>query len=123
VTPLSVSRIAGEVAEGGKDLLLRIETEGDATDFRLDRSDLGGLVNMLLALAGAEPQPGLELVEGSRPSSLPAACLSLGEAADGQVLLGIEVGAVQLVFSIPREALAQLAYAMLAATAGNRPAT
>jgi hypothetical protein len=118
-----VCRISGEVAEGSDTLLLRIETEDDASDFRLARSDLGALVNMLLALASVETQPNLDLADGTGSPPLPAASLSLGETAEGQALLGIEVGAVKLAFGIPQNAAVQLAYAILAATADIRSAT
>lgn len=49
-----------------------------------------------------------------------AASLTIGETTDGAALLGIEVGCVQLALSVPQGAVAELAYAMLAATAGRR---
>jgi hypothetical protein len=123
VTSSPVCRISGEVAEGGDTLLLRIETEDDARDFRLARSDLGGLVNMLLALASMETQPSLGLAGDAGSPPLPAASLSLGETAEGQALLGVEVGPVQLAFSVPGNAVVKLAHAMLAATADTGLAT
>jgi hypothetical protein len=91
--------------------------------FCLARADLGGLVNMLLALASMEWHPDIELAGESGSPSLPATSVSLGETVEGQALLGIEVGAVQLVFNLPRTAIGSLAYAMLAATAGSRSVT
>ena len=78
-----------------------------------------GLVRMLLTLVSMASEPGVETADARRSSEAPllAASLSIGETTDGQALLGIEVGCVQLALSVPQAALAELAYAMLAATA------
>jgi len=125
VTFLPVSRISGDVAPGGDAIHLRIEAGADASDFRLGPSDVSGLVRMLLTLVSLPSEPDAETADARRPNEAPllAASLSIGETADGQALLGIEVGCVQLALSVPQTALADLAYAMLAATADRRSPT
>ena len=117
-----VSRISGDVAPGGDAIHLRIEAGADASDFRLGPSDVSSLVRMLLTLVSMASEPSVEAADALRSGEAPllAASLSIGETTDGQALLGIEVGCVQLALSVPQTALAELAYAMLAATAGRR---
>lgn len=122
VTFLPVSRISGDVAPGGDAIHLRIETGANARDFRLGPSDVSGLVKMLLTLVSMASESGVESADALPADEAPllAASLSIGETTDGQALLGIEVGCVQIDLSVPQTALAELAYAMLAATAGRR---
>lgn len=86
---------------------------------------LGGLVKMLLTLVSTATEPGIETSHARRSAEAPllAAALSIGETTDGQALLGIEVGCVQLILSVPQTALTELAHAMLAATADRRVPT
>src|SRR5262245_43969106 len=69
--PLQVSRITGDVAPAGDAIHLRIEADAHASDILLLPTDVGGLVNMLLALVSAASDPRSELVDGQRPAALP----------------------------------------------------
>jgi hypothetical protein len=122
VTFLPVSRISGDVAPGGDAIHLRIEAGADASNFRLGPSDVSSLVRMLLTLVSMASEPDVGTADAPSPGEAPllAASLSIGETTDGQALLGIEVGCVELALSVPQTALAELAYAMLAASAGRR---
>ena len=119
---LPVSRISGDVAPGGDAIHLRIEAGADASNFRLGPSDVSSLVRMLLTLVSMASEPDVGTADAPSPGEAPllAASLSIGETTDGQALLGIEVGCVELALSVPQTALAELAYAMLAASAGRR---
>src|SRR5262245_29620596 len=125
VRPLPVLRIFGDVAPRGDAIHLRFEADTHASDFLLGPSDVSGLVRMLLTLVSTATEPGIERADAHRSAAAPllAASLSIGESRDGQALLGIEVGCVQLTLSVPQTALAELAHAMLAATADRRVPT
>jgi hypothetical protein len=117
VTPPCVRRISGDIAAGGEAILLRFETDGEASEFSLARSDLGCLLNMLLALSSIFDDAGSSQ-EGS-PLPLAIKSLSIGETADGEALLGIEIGGATLEFGLPQAALGQLARTPLTLTASR----
>ncbi len=118
MTPPCVRRISGDIAAGGEAILLRFETDGGASEFSLARSDLSGLLNMLLALSSIFDDAGSD--HAGSPLPLAIKSLSIGEMDDGGALLGVEIGGAILEFSLPQAALGQLARTLLTLTAGRR---
>jgi hypothetical protein len=114
-----VKRIYGQVAEDGSAISLQLQTHS-IFEVALAKDDIAGLVHMLLALvceSGAHPTKPRNLA-----SSLPLTSVWLGGSPDGEALLGVQIGAVRLTFSLAREKLSRLGWAFLTASAaGNLP--
>jgi hypothetical protein len=125
VSALAVGHISGDVSPAGDIIHLRIEAGAHTSHYCLAPSDLNGLVNMLVFLGSRAPRPQAGGAEDSSPDRaiFAATSLSVGESMDGQALLAVEVGCVELTFSLPKPARAALARTMLAAAADSRLAT
>jgi hypothetical protein len=118
VTSPYVRRISGDVAAEGEAILLCFESEGEVSEICLARSDVGGLVNMLLALASISGGPGSS--DSGDPLSPTIEVVSIGETADGGALLGVEIGGIGLKLRLPRAALRQLALTSLGAISSSK---
>jgi hypothetical protein len=115
-----VKRIYGQVAEDGSAISLQLQTHETIFEVALAKDDIAGLVHMLLALV-CESE-----THSTKPrnlgSCLPVTSVWLGDGADGEALLGLQIGAVRLSFSLAREKLGRLGRAFLtASTVGNLP--
>ena len=100
--------------------MLRFEADGSACDFRLAQSDVGGLVKMLLALncVATLSDDSASRYAGSAPFVVDS--LSVGETAEGDAVLGVEVGSITLEFGLPFCALDQVARTLLTTVARRK---
>src|SRR5215510_860610 len=117
--PSQVTRIYGEVAADGAGISLQLSTKDSICEVVLAKGDIGGLVFMLLTLAGDSRECSAER-PAKLSNDLPADAVWVGEANSGDGLLGVEIGGVKLTFSLPREELARIGYALLCASASSR---
>ena len=117
--PSFVTRIYGEATPDGAGISLQLQTRDSILEVALAKGDIGGLVFMLLTLVTDD---GTRTTD--RPSQLsnhvPADKLWVGEAKNGDGLLGVEIGATKLTFSLPREQLERLGQAFLCASASTK---
>jgi len=84
----------------------------------LAKRDIGGLVFMLLTLAGDSRECSVER-PAKLSNNLSADAVWVGEANSGERVLGMEIGGVKLTFSLPHEDLARIGYALLCASASS----
>ena len=117
--PSQVTRIYGEVAADGAGISLQLSTQDSICEVVLAKGDIGGLVFMLLTLDGDSRECSAER-PAKLSNDLPADAVWVGEANSGDGLLGVEIGGVKLTFSLPREELARIGYALLCASASSR---
>jgi hypothetical protein len=96
---------------------LQLQTNETISEVALAKDDIAGLVHLLLVLVC---DSGLQHAKANDlGSTLPLSSVWLGESQSGDALLGLEVGAVKLSFSLPREQLARLWQAILTASAAG----
>jgi hypothetical protein len=116
-----VQFVHGGPSQDGRSLLVEAATTQGPVQFSVALADVKHLVAFLLVSVGkmtalAPAQPDLA---PSNPDCrpIPATSISIGEADGDQGYLGIDVGAAELVFSLPLSAFDPIARTMLATSA------
>jgi hypothetical protein len=116
-----VQFVHGGPSQDGQSLLVEAATTQGPVQFSIALADVKHLVAFLLVSAGK--MTALAPAEaGTAPSAaecrpIPATSISVGEADGDQGYLGIDVGAAELVFSLPLSAFDPIARTMLTASA------
>jgi hypothetical protein len=113
--------VQGGPSQDGRTLLVEAVTAQGPVHLSIALQDLKHLVSFLLLSAGRmtvlSAAANGEPPSVSECSPIPITSISVGEPNGDQGFLGIDVGAAELVFSLPLEAFAPIARTMLTASA------
>jgi hypothetical protein len=112
-----VQFVQGGPSQDGKALLVEATTAQGPIHFSIALGDVQHLVAFLLVCTGKMTALSGELPASADCRPIPATAMSVGEPDGDQAYLGVDVGAAELVFSLPLSAFDRIARTMLMTSA------